>query len=438
MFIYKALRILLLVPVVSVLSQAQATMIGSPLSGDVIRPRLESEVQATNALLGDLVVSAIADDNNNNSTVHPIGGSQYYFAPGIALQRTRPRLTWNIGYSPGLRLYVPGSLTPDQLTHVLGGVLRWDISKRLALGLRQDYLRTNDPFQQFGEAPLQSDIGVLNRPPEFPISNFRYSELFSEVESDYQLEKHTLVGVNGSFMQISPDQHQLRSQGSFITTRTTSGSAFVSHQFTARQSLGVQYQLLNMLFQGNSHTITQGLFLFDRLVISQHTTFTMFAGPQYSRIHNQVAITSQSIVVPVPESETLWSPAGGAMLSWGRDRTAFYVDLTRRVNAGLGLLSSVEMTEASLDIQRKVTDRWIVNVSGQINDETLLSTASTDHILLSHIDAGVSREFSRDTHLRLAYQRIRQSGNYLYPFGLGNHNRFLVTFERRFAWPVGR
>jgi hypothetical protein len=193
-----------------------------------------------------------------------------------------------------------------------------------------------------------------------------------------------------------------------------------------------------MLFQGNSHTITQGLFVFDRLVISQHTTFTMFAGPQYSRIHNQEAITSQSIVVAVPEFETLWSPAAGAMLSWGRDRTAFYADLTRRVNAGLGLLSSVEMTEATLDIQRKVTDRWIANVSGQINDETLLSTARTDHILVSHIDAGISREFNRDTHLRLAYQRIRQSGDYLYPFGLGNHNRFLVTFERRFAWPVGR
>jgi hypothetical protein len=193
-----------------------------------------------------------------------------------------------------------------------------------------------------------------------------------------------------------------------------------------------------MLFQGNSHTITQGLFVFDRLVISPHTTFTMFAGPQYSHIQNQEAITSQSTVVRIPESKTLWSPAGGAMLSWARDRTAFYADLTRRVNAGLGLLSSVEMTEATLNIQRKVTDRWIANVSGQINDETLLSTAGNDHILLLNIDAGMSREFSRDTHLRFAYQRIGQSGDLPYAFGVGNHNRFLVTFERRFAWPVGR
>ena len=437
MLIYKALRIMLLLPAVSVISQAQATLIGSPLTGDIIRPRLESEGQTTNVLLGDLAVSAVADDNNNNSTVHPIGGSQFYFAPGIALQQTGPRLSWNIGYAPALRLYAPSGSSPDQVTQALGGVLRWDISKRFAVGLRQDYLRTNDPFEQFGEAPLQSTIGVLNRPPDLNFSTFRYSELLSEVEADYQLAKHTVAGVNGSFMQVAPNQHQLRNQGS-LTTRTSSGSAFVSHQFTARQSLGLQYQLLNMLFQGNSHTITQGLFLFDRLVISPHITFTMFAGPQYSRIDNQEVVTSQSIVVRTPESTTLWSPAGGAMLSWARNRTAFYADLTRRVNAGLGLLSSVEMTEGSLEIQRKVTARWIANVSGQINDETLLSAASTDHILMSTIDAGLSRELSPDTHLRFRYQRIGQSANYLYAFGLGNHNRFLVTFERRLAWPVGR
>lgn len=437
MIIPTPLRILLLLPLVPVVSLAQATLSGSPLTGDFSRPTLDSHLETTNVVWGDIAVSAIADDNNNDSTAHPIAGTQFYFVPAIAIQETRRHLRWNLGYAPGLRVYLPSSSRPTQLTQTFGGALRWDISQRLTVRLRQDYLRTNDPFQQFGEAPLQSTIGVLNRPPDLNLSTFRYSELLSEVEADYQLAKHTVAGVNGSFMQVAPNQHQLRNQGS-LTTRTSSGSAFVSHQFTARQSVGLQYQLLNMLFQGNSHTITQGLFLFDRLVVSPHITFTMFAGPQYSRLDNQEVVTSQSTVVRIPESTALWSPAAGAMLSWARDRTAFYADFTRRVNAGLGLLSSVEMTEGSLEIQRKLTARWIANVSGQVNDETLLSAASTDRILMSTIDAGISRELSSDTHLRLRYQRIRQSGNYLYAFGLGDHNRFLVTFERRLAWPMGR
>jgi len=431
------LRALLLLPLISVISLAQATLTGSPITGDVIRPRLASELQATNVLLGNLAVSAIADDNNNNSTVHPIGGSQYYFAPAIALQQSWRHLSWNLGYAPGLRLYVPSSSMPDQLTQSFGGTLHWDISKRLAVGLRQDYLRTDDPFQQFGRAPLQSNLGILSRPPDLLFSNFRYSQLLSEAELDYKLGKHTLAGVNGSFMRVERDQHQMRNQG-FINTRNSSGSAFLSHQFTARQSIGMQYQLLNMLFQGDSHTITQGLFLFDQIAFSPHATCTLFAGPQYSHIDNQEAINSQSIVVRIPGSKTLWSPAAGGMLRWERDRTAFYADATRRVSAGLGLLSSVEMNEANLDIRRKVTPRWIANVSGQLSDDTLLGAASSGHIQMWTIGAGITRELSRDMHVRLAYQHIRRSGDYLSASGFGNHNRLLLTFERSFAWSVGR
>jgi hypothetical protein len=316
--ISQPLRILFLLPLAPVVSLAQATLTGSPITEDVSRPRLESEIQRTNVLWGDLSASAIADSNNNNSIVDPIAGSQYYFAGGIGLQRTGPHLSWNLGYAPGLRLYAPSS-GPTQLTQSLGGTLHWEVSKRLGIGFRQDYLRTDDPFQKFGEAPLQSEIGILNRPPDLTVSTFRYSELLSEGDLGYQLDKHTLVGINGSFMRLASGPPQTVNQP-FINTRTSSGSAFLSHQFTARQAIGMQYQLLDMSFQGDSRTITEGLFLFDRIVFSPRVTFTMFAGPQYSRVHNQEAITSQSTVVLIPASTALWSPAAGGMLSWERNR----------------------------------------------------------------------------------------------------------------------
>jgi len=382
-------------------------------------------------------VSAIADDNNNYSTTHPTPGSQFYFVPAIAIQQTQPRLSWNLGYAPGLRVSLPSGSGPTQLTQSLGGTLHWEISKRLAVGLRQDYLRTSDPFQKFGEAPLQSDLGLLNRPPDVLFSSLTYSELRSEGVVDYKLDKHTLVGVNGSFLQLTGGPHPTQNQ-MFISTRISSGSAFISHQFTARQAIGVQYQLLDMSFQGNSNTITQGFFLFDRMVLSPRITFTIFAGPQYSHIHNQEAVSSQSIVVLIPGFTTFWSPAAGGMLTWHGNRTVFYLDATRQVSAGLGLLSSAEVNTTSLNIQRKVTSLWTADVSGQFSDETPLTTPSSSHILLWNFRAGISREFSRDMHLRLAYQHIQQSGSYLYTYGPGNHNRFLLTFDRSFAWPMGR
>ena len=437
MIIPRQLRILLLLQLAPAVTLAQATLTGNPIMQDISRPQLESGLETTNVLWGDFAVSAIADDNNNYSITNPIPGSQFYFAPAIALQHTQPHLSWNIGYAPGLRINLPSSLRPTQLTQSLGGTLHWDVSKRLAVGLRQDYLRTNDPFQKFGEAPFQPDIGLLNRPPDLAFSALSYSELLLEGAADYKLDKHTLVGVNGSFMQLTGGQHPTQKL-EFINSRISSGSAFLSHQFTARQTIGLQYQLLDMSFQGDSNTITQGLFLFDQAVLSPHTTLTIFAGPQYSRVHNQEAITSQQIVVFMPGSTTLWSPAAGGMLTWERKRTVLYADATRRVSAGLGLLSSAEMNTVSLNLQRKVTSLWIANVSGQVSDETLLTTPSSSRILLWNIRAGISREFSRDTHLRLAYQHIQQSGSYLYIYGPGNHNRFLLTFERSFAWPVGR
>lgn len=436
MIIPTPLRILLLLPLVPVVSQAQATLSGSPLTGDFSRPTLDSHLETTNVVWGDLAVSAIADDNNNDSTAHPIAGTQFYFVPAIAIQETRRHLRWNLGYAPGLRVYLPSSSRPTQLTQSFGGALRWDISKRLAVRLRQDYLRTNDPFQQFGEAPLQSDIGVLNRPPDLTYSTFRYWQLLADGDLEYKTGKHTLMGINGSFTELTWGQHPANQF--FINTRTSSASAFLSHQLSARQSIGVQYQILDMLFEGDSHTITQGFFLFDRMVLSPRITFTMFAGPQYSQVHNQEEVTPQAVLVSIPESNTLWSPAAGAMLNWSGARSAVYADVARRVSAGSGLLSSVEMNAAALHVQRKLTDLWTANVAGQVSNEALLSTASSSHILLWNIRAGASREFGPNTHLELAYQHIHQSGYYFFTYGPGNHNRFLLTVERSFAWPVGR
>ena len=437
MYIYKPIRFLLLLLAPS-LASAQGPLTGSPLTGNVPPITFQSETAATNMLLGTISASATVDDNNNNSVSDPIVGTQYFLAPSLAIQQTRSHLTWNLSYSPGLRIYVPSSSQPDQFSQSFGGTLHYDVTKHFAIGLRQDYLRTNDPFQQLGEAPLQPGIGLLNQPGTVALPNFRRTSLLSEIKMDYQLAKHTSLGVAGHFMQMHYDELNAQSN-SLIDTRDTSGSAFLSHQFTARQSAGIQYQLLNMVFpQGNSRTISHSVLLFDQIAINPHMSFSIFGGPEYSRVHNQELIDVLFLVVEVPVSKTLWSPAAGATFNWSGNRLGLQASFVRRVSDGGGLLGSVEMNDAALHIKKKLARRWVASLDGEMMQDTLLEVSGNGKMQTLNAGAGISHEVAQNMWLRLSYQRMSRTGGYLSPWGFGDHNRVTLTVERNFNLPLGR
>src|SRR2546428_4822098 len=143
----------------------QATQTGSPITGNVAPITFQSETAAgTNVMVGTISASTTVDDNNNNSGSHPITGTQYVLAPSLAFQQSRSHLKWNLAYRPGLRIYVPSGAQRNQFNQSFGGTLHYDFTKRLAMGLRQDYVRTTDPFQRLGDAPLQPGVGLLNQP----------------------------------------------------------------------------------------------------------------------------------------------------------------------------------------------------------------------------------------------------------------------------------
>jgi hypothetical protein len=424
---------LLLVALIPSIGFAQTKLTGSPITGDRPMTRLQSDTESTNLLIGQVAVGAIADDNINNSGFHPIGGAEYFLAPSLALQESRSHLRWNLAYKPGLRFYVPSSSHRDQFTQLFGGTLHYDASKRLAIGLRQDYIRTDDPFQQLGQVPLQPGIGLLNEPGT--AFSQGYSSFLSQAELSYKLAKHTLLGVDGLFMQRQHD-HLHSSQG-FIDSRISSESAFLSQQITARQSIGIQYQLLNLSFRGDSRTITSGVFLFDQIAIRPRMIFTIFAGPQYSRIHNQAIINLGFEVVRIPVSKTLWSPAAGATFTWSGDRIAIEAEAVRRVADGRGIQTSVEMDSAALNFRKTLAHRWEGSLSAEITQDSLLGLSQTGKLRMLYVGAGISHELTQKMRVRLSYHRMTRTGSNL-PTSFGNHNRLMLTLERDFNWPLGR
>lgn len=424
---------MLLVALIPSIGFAQTKLTGSPITEDRPMTRLQSDTESTNLLIGKVSVGAIADDNINNSAVDPIGGAEYFLAPSLALQESRSHWRWNLAYNPGLRFYVPSSSHHDTFTQLFGGTLHYDASKRLAIGLRQDYIRTDDPFQQLGQAPLQQGIGLLNQPGT--IFSQGYSSFLSQAELSYRLAKHTLFGVDGLFMQRQHDHLHLNQ--SFIDSRISSESAFLSQQFTARQSIGIQYQLLNLSFSGDSRTISHGVFLFDQITIRPHMIFSIFAGPQYSRIHNQEIINLGFEIVRIPVSKTLWSPAAGATFTWSGDRIALEADAVHRVADGHGIQTSVEMDSAAVNVRKTLTRRWEGSLSAEIMQDSLLGLSQTGKLRMLYVGAGIGHELTPKMRARLSYHRLNRTGSNL-PSAFGNHNRLMLTLERDFNWPLGR
>ena len=438
MTIRKAIRFLLVVLLPSI-TFAQGTLTGSPLTGDIRPITFQSRTAETNVLFATISGGAAADDNINNSASHPIGGAQYFLAPHLAIQETRPQLQWNLSYVPTLSFYVPSSARPDLFSQAFGGTLRYEVTRLLSIGLRQDYLHTFDPFQQLGNVPLQPGIGLLNQPGAVVFGDLRRTQLLSQIQMDYRLTKHTSVGVAGSFRLLNSDKPHGQPTTGLIDTHDTLGSAFLSHQFTARQAIGVQYQFLNIVFPGrDTRTRTHGVLLFDQIVISPHTNFSIFGGPEFSKIHNQVLIDLLGIVLRIPESKTLWSAAGGGMLDWHRNRLGLQASFVQRVGDGGGVQGAVELRDATLLIKEKLARRWVANLDARMTQQTLLNVSGMDKVQVLGLGAGTSYEMAHRLWIRTSYQRLHQIGGNLTKLQFGNHNRVALSLERDFTVPLGR
>jgi len=434
----RAIRLLLVVLVPSLLF-AQGTRTDSPVTGDIRTMSVQSRgAPETNVIFATLAAGAALDNNNNNSFDHPIAGEQYFAEPSVVIQETRKHLAWDLSYSPTLRIFVPSSSRPDVFNQTAGGILHYDVTKRLDISLRQDYLRTFDPFQQLGDTPLLPGVGLGNRPGAVFLPDFRRTELLSQAGIDYRLTKHTSLGLAGAFEQIQGSQVG-GPHTSLIATHDSLGSAFLSHQISPRQSVGVQYQFLDILFPGQDvRTRSHGVLLFDQMAISPHLNFSVFAGPEYSQIHNQVLLNVLGVVVKLPVSSTLWSPSAGGTFEWRGERSALQAIFVRRVSDGGGLQGAVEMNDALLRLRTKLWRRWVANFDGETTRRTLLNEPGVGTPQVLDLGAGLSYALRDHLWVRALYQRKQIVGDAARAFLAGNHNRLTLTIERNFTLPLGR
>src|SRR5262249_41048736 len=152
-------------------------------------------------LRGGLTVGALYSENSV-----PVSGQrteyQYSVMPSLGLQQTRPHTAWSLDYRGGLILeHKPQEPGPsvENATWVTAGMQHF-FARRLLLELREDYIRTNNPFDYTKENQSVTAIsgpGQLNSfiavPAATRITNVSSGNL------TYQLTHHSSMGFSGSY-----------------------------------------------------------------------------------------------------------------------------------------------------------------------------------------------------------------------------------------------
>jgi hypothetical protein len=236
----------------------------------------------------------------------------------------------------------------------------------------------------------------------------------SNANLTYMLSQHSAAGVSGSFSL--QDFRQVPSTspsvGSLIDTTDTAGRAFYLRQVSPHQTVGVEYQLQDLRFDGGrARTVDQVLFLFDGISFTQNMTLSLYAGPEHTANHN-VAVLAPGLSTPiVPSLQSQWSAGGGIAYAWRGKANGLRLSAERGVSDGGGWLGAVRLNTASLALQKALTVRWSATLDLTYSDGHAIGMPA--NLVGARVTSeqgllGFSYRVTRNLAASTSYARIRQ------------------------------
>lgn len=388
-----------------------------------------------NALGFNLFLGANYDDNARPGVTPRQWDVFYSVLPRISLEETRSRIVWSVAYTPGIELSQQ-LLYRNQFAQRFAGTVAWRTSPHGTLSAQEYYLVTTNPFSGFST----TEPGPTIAPNEsIFVPNLRQTLTLSHAMYSYQSSAKITMGFGGTFQLQKYDSvpHSGPST-SAIHSQIASGQAFIARQFTARNQLGLQYSGQVLRFpQADARTTTHSFSVFDQMNVSSRTSITLYAGPEYSLISNEVVLNLGFVVISIPVKSNQWSASGGAMFNWRGDRLATSIDFSRRVSEGGGLIGAVELTEGSAELVWQLARDWSLTSSIAGASDQLLGVSSGPNELKTYSGQfGVRRQLGRNLALQMFYRRLNETGS-INGLVIGNRDIAGVTLEYSFLKPLG-
>jgi hypothetical protein len=399
-----------------------------------------SEEMPTNVFQGKVTAGGNYDDN-----VFPYGNESgrewdvdYLVMPEFSFTETHPRLQWNLDYSPGIQISQRYLIRNTFAQRFVGNFI-WQVSPHGTFSGEQDYSVTTNPFAGVNT----TEPGPTIAPNEtIYVPNIRQTWLLTHLMYSYQSSAQTTMGVGGTYSLDRFDTTPESGPTSpLIHSQIASGEAFIARQLTPRNQLGFQYGLQVLKFQQtDARTTTHSFLIFDQMNFSDHSSLTLYGGPEYSLTFNQVALSLGFVVLSIPVQANEWSGSGGVMYNWTGDRLAASVNFSRRVSDGGAFIGAVELTTGQAELNWRLTRNWslmstIVGAENQLLAESS-STEGTELLTYSG-RVGFRRELGQNLNMNWFYERLNETGS-IYGFGVGNRDIIGASLEYSFLRPVGR
>lgn len=424
----------------------QILVVPAPLGGTSPQLLPTGEAEARNLLQGGVTVGTLFDDNAAAVGTQRHDEYQYFVLPSIAFQQTRPHTAWSLDYHGGITIQqaAVNSDTLTQNSNSASADLQHVFARRLLLELRDDYVRTNNPFDSTqGQSPATlSGVGQLNPflavPAATRIANVSLGSL------TYQLTRHSSTGIGGSYS--SQRFHDVSSPAglvSLIDTRAAAGKWFYVYEISQSQRIGFEYQVQDLRFQGSAaRTLDQTLFLFDQITLQSNMTLTLFAGPDRTHLHDNLLLRPNASASVVPTINDIWFPAGGATFMWRGRYLAMRLTGQRLVTDGSGSTGAVRATSASAELRKDFTRKWTISLGYLYSEGQLLGGlggAANSRITVGQGSLILERRLAEHFVVRAQYARVQQvSAGAPAPLTTGNHNRVGLEVAYQFARPLGR
>jgi hypothetical protein len=395
-----------------------------PLSPAGFEPTLD------NAIGASFRVSAGYD--SNATWIGRNGGDQEYAVrPTFLFHEIRPQGGWNLQYSPGFDAY-QHDVGRSRMAHSFNGTADYSPSDRLHFHVRQDYIRSTDPFDYLdNSAP---PLGVLNTPNQ-SIASWDYTRLTSYAGIDYDLTAHDRMGVSATWMHY--DRNGLSQQLLYNAPQLNqdlSGSLYFAHQSSERETEGLQLGVTDMSYAGSPQRVRAYSGYYSQTVtLGLHSSFMLYGGPELTQSHYTETVFFGLFTIPVSTSN--WTPAGGLVYTWTGTRSSMHLELMRRVGEGSGLMQSVVMTAGTASLERQLSKNWRGHLNATGGDDIVLPSVYGRYRSLIG-SAVLDRKLWGNLSSELSYDRIYQHSNTRY-YNFGNHNRVQFALIYSLTKPVG-
>lgn len=412
----------------------QQPLVPSNLTADMPQAAFARAGESPSALIGHFTVGAGYDDNAVFSSIHKTGDQRFLLAPGIQWVETRPRATWGLQYSPRVTIYQHSSLR-DLDTQAFSGNMTFTPTERLRFHLRQDYVRTNDPFAQ-AESPLPS-LGVLNSAsPTVVTWGVDQVNYHSNAGVDYILSEHKSVGVDGTFSKYD---NNMAPSSLLNSSQVATVSSHYSQQLSPRYSLGVQFAFTDMAFMASpAHSNSYSLLYSQTINFSSSSSLMLYGGVGFTRSHNVLPVSLGSLgTFVIRESDSRWDPVVGVVYGRSGVRNALHLEATHQVSSGGPVMRTAVNSAGSISFSRKLTASWTGFVNGNASDSNsvdLFNTYGRWRVITA--SAGISHDFTRHFRGEVRYDRIYQPSTANVRF-TGNKNMVQLTMTYFFVKPLG-